>query len=169
MSRDFNPLAPSIWSSPRFFDLPDSDARLLALYCIGGPHQTSAGCFRAKPGYVMADLGWPRAQYEAALDAIVTAGIVLHDPATDEIYVLRWFTHKGNVPTNKDHAKGARKVIEKIDSPQLRAKAEEDFRATEWGARAWPSPDEEADNPLDRPAWGTRSALENSRLVRGVR
>ncbi|TIT75117.1 MAG: hypothetical protein E5W45_09195, partial [Mesorhizobium sp.] len=76
---------------------------------------------------MMADLGWSAEQYRQALANVVGANLVLHDPATSETYVLRWFQHKGNIPTNKDHARGIMKTISFVDSDDIRLAAEADF------------------------------------------
>ena len=134
MSREFAPVSPAIWDSPRFRSL-DSDGRVLMFYFISGPHQNIAGCARVKEGYALADLGWNTDQFQGALSKIVDADLVLYDAATEEAYVRNWFCHKGNIPTNQNHAKGAKNVIAKIDSDNIRAQVEADFKSTEWGAR----------------------------------
>ncbi|MER8644684.1 hypothetical protein [Mesorhizobium sp. M1252] len=171
MSRDFAPLSPSIWASPAFLSL-DGDGRQLHLYFISSPHQNSSGCCRVREGYVMADLKWRADQYQAALASIIAADLVLHDPRTEESYVKKWFKHKGNIPTNKDHAKGTMKIISNIDSDDIRELAEADFLETEWGRKTFPSPDQKQeekapwDDPVVQPI---TSALASSRLMRGGR
>ncbi|ESX95994.1 hypothetical protein [Mesorhizobium sp. LNJC405B00] len=155
MSRDFAPVSPAIWTSPAFLSL-DSDGRQLMLFFISGPHQNSAGCCRVREGYALADLLWQPEQYRAALASAVAADLVLHDPRTEETYVKKWFKHKGNIPTNKDHAKGTMKIIANIDSDEIRELAEADFMATEWGGKAAAGP-----NPLDQ----TLDALARSRML----
>ncbi|MER8574563.1 hypothetical protein NKG99_24235 [Mesorhizobium sp. M1409] len=136
MSRDFAPVSPAIWGSRSFLSL-SSDGRVLMLYLISGPHQTSAGCCRIREGYALADLAWQSDQYRRALADVVQADLVMHDPATAETYVKKWFQHKGNIPTNKDHAKGTMKIIDHIDSDDIREAAEADFMATEWAKRTF--------------------------------
>jgi hypothetical protein len=131
MSRGFTMVSPAIWESERFLRL-DSDGRVLALYFVCGPHQRSSGCARVKEGYATADLGWTAKQYQTALKAICAAGVVTVEG--DEVYVERWFKHCA--PTNLKHGKGAMTSISKIESDVLREKAEEDFAATEWGAKS---------------------------------
>jgi hypothetical protein len=135
VSRDFNPVSAALWSSGRFLGL-DSDARVLMLYCMTGPHQNSSGCCRIREGYALADLLWEAARYRTALSALVAAELVMFDPKTEEIYVHRWFHHKGNVPTNRDHGKGTMKIIANIDSDEIREQVEADFQATSWGQKA---------------------------------
>lgn len=168
MSRDFHPINSAVWSSPGFLDLDDSDSRLLHFYFMTGPHQNSSGCCRVREGYALADLRWASAQYRSALANIVAACLVLHDPATEETYVQKWFQHKGNIPTNQAHARGVMKIISLIDSDEIRGIAEADFMGTEWGRKVFPSPDNEATgNPLDGPVvHPISSSLANSRLLR---
>lgn len=164
MSRDFHPVSPSLWNSERFISLPDSDARLLALYTICGPHQNSAGCFRVKQGYVLEDLKWTAEQYIAALTKIAASKIVMHDTGTGEIYVCKWFQHKGNIPTNRDHAKGTMKIIASIDSDDIRQQVEADFMNTEWAAKTFPR-DEPKSDPQTQPI-AISNGLANTAIVR---
>ncbi|MER9171240.1 hypothetical protein NKI12_28720 [Mesorhizobium australicum] len=170
MSRDFAPIAPALWASPAFISL-GGDGRQLLLYFMSSPHQNSAGCCRIREGYALADLKWQPEQYQAALAGVIAAGLVLHDPATEETYVKKWFQHKGNIPTNKDHAKGTMKIISNIDSDDIRELAEADFLETEWGRKTFPAPEVVKDGaPWDDPVvQPITSALANSRLMRGGR
>lgn len=160
MSRDFAPVSPAIWGSRAFLSLP-SDGRVLMLYLICGPHQNSAGCCRIREGYALADLGWQSEQYRRALADIVQAGLVIHDPATAETYVQKWFQHKGNIPTNKDHAKGTMKIIEHIDSEEIREVVEADFMQTEWAKRTFG----DVDQPANVVSVVNHGGLANTRLV----
>lgn len=168
MSRDFNPVSPSIWSSPAFLGLDDA-GRQFILYLITGPHQNSSGCCRVKEGYAVADLGWEAKKYRQTLAAVIAADLVLHDAATDETYVRKWFKHRGNIPTNKDHAKGTMRLISSIASDTIREAVEADFMATEWGARTFPvTPANDGQHPFDTPSTPLVSdALARSRLVSG--
>ncbi|MEW9805298.1 hypothetical protein ABUE31_04780 [Mesorhizobium sp. ZMM04-5] len=168
MSRDFTPVSPSIWSSPAFLRL-DGDGRQLHLYLITGPHQNSAGCCRLREGYVLADLGWQSKQYRTALANVIAADLVMHDPATHETYVKKWFKHRGNIPTNKDHAKGTMKLISSIASDDIREVVEQDFMQTEWGARTFPvTPANDGEHPFaPSPNSGVSDALVRSKLVSG--
>ncbi len=75
----------------------------------------------------------------------------MFDPATEETYVKKWFTHKGNIPTNKDHAKGTMKIISKLDSDEIREVAEADFMATDWAQKVFGPPVEtESTRPATR-------------------
>ena len=130
MSRNFTMVSPEIWASPRFISL-NSDGRLLMLYFVSGPHQSSSGCGRVKEGYALADLGWTSTQYRAARKAAQDAGLI--DAEGDEVYVERWFFHCP--PTNTKHGLGIKLSIGKIASDRLRKKAEIDFAATEWVAK----------------------------------
>ncbi|MDG4902774.1 MULTISPECIES: hypothetical protein [unclassified Mesorhizobium] len=172
MSRDFAPISPALWTSPGFLSL-NGDGRQLHLYFISSPHQTSAGCCRIREGYALADLGWISQQYREALANVIGADLVRHDPRTEETYVKKWFKHKGNIPTNKDHAKGTMKIISNIDSDQIRELAEADFLATEWGRKTFPAPDTDnsGNHPFDsdRVVQPITSALANSRLMRAGR
>jgi len=118
-------------ASSRFLGL-DADARLLSLYFITGPHQTSAGVSRVKDGYVIADLDWKADQYRKAKASVITSGMFEADG--DEVLVEGWFRHCA--PANLKHAIGTMRVIECIGSDSLREKAEDGFAATKWGLQA---------------------------------
>lgn len=166
MSRDFAPVSPAVWSSPAFLSL-DSDGRQLILFFICGPHQNSAGCCRIREGYVLADLKWEAPQYRRALANVVAADLVAHDPATEETYVKKWFQHKGNIPANKDHAKGTMKIIDHIDSDEIREIVEADFMATDWAKRTFaPDAEQPSDNVVSVP---TDRLLSTPRMMRGGR
>lgn len=163
MSRPFHPIAAAVWSSPAFLSLT-GDGRQLHLYFLCGPHQSNAGCCRIREGYGLADLGWQPEQYRRALADVVQANLVMHDPATEETYVLKWFKHKGNVPTNRDHAKGVMTNISAIDSDDIREQAEADFMETDWGKRITA-----AETEASAVVQPISSALANSRLIKGGR
>lgn len=129
--RTFTIVATAIWSSPRFLAL-DCHGRLLALYVISGPHQTSAGVSRIKEGYVTSDLEWEVKQYRKAKADIIASGMFEADG--DEILVEDWFRHCP--PVNLKHAIGTMRVIDCIGSDDLRVKTEDAFAATKWGRQA---------------------------------
>ncbi|MEQ1941502.1 hypothetical protein ABMA32_03670 [Mesorhizobium sp. VNQ89] len=136
MSRDFSKLSPEIWRSPRFHSLGNSEAALLWHYYVAGPHANSSGCSRIPDGYAAADFapfGWTVADLVQHRQELADAQLITFDPATSEVYVDRWFVH--NPPTNISHAKGASKIICKIEGEDLRLKVEEEFLQTEWGQK----------------------------------
>ena len=146
MSRDFNPVSAALWASwpPGL----DSDARLLLFYFMTSPHQNSSGCCRIREGYALADLKWEPARYRMAFSEVVAADLVVFDPETEEVYVQSGSRHKGNIPTNKDHAKGTMKIVANIDSDDLREQVEADFQATSWGQKATETPEATAARDL---------------------
>ena len=140
--REFTMVSPAVWSSERFIRLDDA-GRLLLLYFISGPHQTKIGCARIREAYALADLGWTADKYRPALASLIDAGLILHDATSSEVYVLRWFDHKGSLPTNKDHARGWQKLVSKNDSDTIRQQVEVDFMSTKWGAQIAPPANDE--------------------------
>ncbi|MCF6112390.1 hypothetical protein [Mesorhizobium muleiense] len=132
--REWSKVSPALWRSPRFLGLQGSDERLLLVYYMTGDHMNSSGCYRLPDGYAIADLGWTLERYRTARDLLVAAGLISFDRATEEVFVNRWFKH--NPPTNAKHAKGARRLINKIDSDDLRLMAEEEFCETDWGGQS---------------------------------
>lgn len=132
--REWSKVSPALWRSPRFLGLQGSDERLLLVYYMTGDHMNSSGCYRLPDGYAIADLGWTLERYRTARDLLVAAGLISFDRITEEVFVNRWFKH--NPPTNAKHAKGARRLINKIDSDDLRLMAEEEFCETDWGGQS---------------------------------
>jgi hypothetical protein len=128
-ARRFSKVSPAVWGSQRFMGLPSSDEKLLYLYFLTSEHMTSAGAYRIKEGYAIADLGWTAPQYRKARVALVEAELIAYDEGHETVYVLRWFTH--NPPQNEKHAKGTQRLIGELDSEIIQAKVMEDFEAVE--------------------------------------
>ncbi len=122
---EYSKVSRALWQSKRFNALAESDEKLLYIYLLTCSHQTSAGCYRLPDGYAIADLGWSLADYLARREIVEASGLIAFDAETSEVYIERWLRH--SPPTNTKHAQGIRKVIECIDSDELRGKAEADF------------------------------------------
>lgn len=123
--RDFSKISPKLWRSARFRSLPSEDAKLAYLYVLTCGHQTSAGCFCLPPAYGAADLNWPEERFSGALNEAACVDLLVVDPATDELFVRRWFRH--NPPTNPKHLKGIERLISEMDSDAVREAAEEEL------------------------------------------
>jgi hypothetical protein len=152
--REWSKISPALWRSPRFIGLQGSDERLLLVYYMTSDHMNSSGCYRLPDGYAIADLGWTMERYRAARPPLIEADLISFDPRTEEVFVHRWFKH--NPPTNAKHAKGARRLINKIDSDDLREKAEAEFCETDWGGQSEQVVNSELSN---------HSRLANTRLA----
>jgi len=122
--REFSKVGVNLWRSGRFKKLC-SDARLLHVYYLTSPHQTSVGCARIPDAYAAADLGWDVEKYIQARQALEDAELISVDRETEEIFVCRWFKH--NPPTNSKHAAGQEKAIAQIESERLREAAQAEF------------------------------------------
>jgi hypothetical protein len=156
MSRDFSKVSPKVWRSPRFRGL-QVEQKLFYVYVLTCEHQSSAGCFRLPDAYAAADLGWNEQELEKARAALITAELLVHDPATEEYFVPRWFKH--NPGTNPKHRSGIVRIISELDSDHVREAAEAEYAATV------PEP-----NPLDSGSVlpiGNASRLANSSYMRG--
>src|SRR5690349_18898006 len=138
MSRDFSKVSPKVWRSPRFRGLQNEQAKLFYLYLLTCEHQSSAGCFRLPDAYAAADLAWSENDLAAAREGCVDAGLLIHDPETEEYFVPRWFKH--NPSTNGKHRKGIERLISDLDSDRVREAAEAEFTET--------VPENPLDNPL---------------------
>ena len=126
MTRLFSKVSPAVWGSSRFMGLPTNEAKLLYLYLLTNEHLNSAGAYRLKEGYALADLGWQPAEYRNAMAMLVAAGLIAHDDDTSEVYILRWFKH--NPPQNEKHSIGCNRVLNELDSESISALAFADFQ-----------------------------------------
>ncbi|RVD21017.1 hypothetical protein [Mesorhizobium sp. M4B.F.Ca.ET.017.02.2.1] len=135
-TRNFTMVAPGLHSSRRFLTLDDS-RRALFFYLLTSPHQTSCGCSQIRPGYACADLGpgWPEPKYQTCLADLESAGLIITDPDTNEIYIDRWFKH--NAKGSWKYAKAIQSQIDKIESEMLREKVNADFAETDLGQAAY--------------------------------
>src|SRR5262245_35911185 len=120
MTREFTKVSPRLWQSPRFREL-QSDAKLVFVYLLTSEHQNSAGCYRLPDGYATADLRWPHDRYRSARDQLVKAGMIKFDPEESVVLIERWFDH--NPPMSVSHLIGVERVLERIDSDELREAA----------------------------------------------
>jgi hypothetical protein len=154
--REFSKVSPAVWRSGRFIGLKCTTAQVLYLYLVTCQHQNSAGCFRLPDGYACADLGWELLPYTEARDKLAAAALITFDAVTAEMYVDRWFKH--NPPTNEKHAEGTRRLIERIESDEIREKVEAEFQSADEARLS-------KTDPIDTPF--NHSNLANSRLVRG--
>ncbi|AWC22058.1 hypothetical protein CO731_01514 [Aminobacter sp. MSH1] len=129
MSNKFSMVSPAVWWSKRFRALPTSDAKLLYHYFLTSERQNSAGCFQAREGHVLSDMDWTAAAYYPSRQALIDADLVAFDAETETVYVKRWFKHCP--PMNPNHARGTRKLIEAIESDDIRELVEADFLEAE--------------------------------------
>jgi hypothetical protein len=123
----FTMVTPSVWRSGRFRQMPNDSARLLFMYLLSNPHQNSIGAYRLPDGYALADLGWESEKYEAARTALITADMAVYDPDTEEVMVRRWF--QNCPPQNEKHEIGMRRMVEMIESDEIRGLVETEFQA----------------------------------------
>lgn len=125
MSRQFSKVSPAVWGSRRFLGLPTAEAKLLYMYFLSNEHNNSAGAYRVREGYALADLGWPRETYRQCVHDLVEADLIAYDDEAEEVYVLRWFKH--NPPQNEKHAQGCKRIILELDSQRIAELAMLDF------------------------------------------
>jgi hypothetical protein len=126
--RDWTKVSALIWRSKVFTALSD-DQKLLYIYLLTNCHQNACGCFVLPTGYGTSDLGWPSDKYMTALGALIEANMIMNDPATDEILIMKWFKH--NAPQNPSTRTSVIRAIEKIQSDRLRVMAQEGLTASE--------------------------------------
>lgn len=123
--RKFSMVSPKLWDSPRFHALGSDDARYLYVYLLTCKHQTTAGAFSLPIAYGAADLRWSVDRLAKALQQLVDGGMIVHDPETQEIFVLRWFRH--NTVAKGKHRQGVERIICELDSDRVREAAEADL------------------------------------------
>jgi hypothetical protein len=124
--RDFCKVAPAIWTSKRFARL-ENKTKLLMLYLLTCPHQTSAGAFHVPAGYACTDLGWSSEAYSAGISELAASGLILFDHEEEEVFIHNWF--KFNGITNPKHEMGTRKLIEALKSKAIQDAALKGFDA----------------------------------------
>lgn len=124
--RDFSKVSPQIWRSKRFGTLGD-DARMFILYLLTCQHQTSAGCMSLPDAYAAADLHWTGERLQAARQAVIDADMLVHDGASDEYFVRRWYQH--NPPTNSKHRHGVERLISELDSEAVQEAAQCEYQS----------------------------------------
>lgn len=127
--RPFSKVSPQMWNQKTFKGLPSSDAKLLMLYFLTGPHQNSAGCYRLPDGYAAADLGWDIPRYVEAREAVIAAELIAFDGDTSELYVRGWF--ELNPITNDKHKIGSERIIDGLESSELNVLAGDELEASE--------------------------------------
>lgn len=129
MTRLFSKVSPAVWGSSRFMGLPTNEAKLLYLYLLTNEHLNSAGAYRLKEGYALADLGWQQADYRKAMAMLVGNELIAFDDCTNEVYLLRWFKH--NPPQNEKHSLGCQRILGQLDSESISTLALADFQNAE--------------------------------------
>lgn len=123
--REFAKVTPQTWRDRRFKGLSSSDARLAYLYCVASEHQNSSGVCRLPALYACADLAWTNERYMAALAEVVAAGLIVHDPDTDELYCVGWYGI--NPAMNPSHGQFIERRISEIESDFIREAVETEF------------------------------------------
>src|ERR1700743_3730691 len=98
--RDFTKLSPGIWIMKEFQSLSPR-ARNQYLYILGGPHQTSAGCYHLSENYAYRDVAVKPGDYRAINNNLKSIDLIEFDTDTSEVLVVGWF--HDNPPMNDKH------------------------------------------------------------------
>lgn len=122
--RSFTKILPTMFDDRRWLQLGWT-ARAVYFYLLGGKHQTSAGVYKLPDLYAAADLACELPEYIEARKAIASAGLILYDEDTHELYLHGWFAE--NAITNEKHAAGTMRCISQIESDLVRGAAEADY------------------------------------------
>jgi hypothetical protein len=124
--RAFSPVPPWVWNAQNFRSLKSAE-KLVFLYLITSPHQSSAGVARIPLAYATADLQLPRGVFAGALVELRKAELIDFDADTDEIVILDWW--RFNTPGNNAKWRAAiDKTHAGVISPRLRAVAVTGYR-----------------------------------------
>jgi hypothetical protein len=115
--RSFSKIAPVLWQSERFNNLPSDDGRYLYLYFLTCERQTSAGAYRQPDGYACEDLRWPLDKYKLARDQLIDAELIAFDAETSVVMITRWFKH--NPPMNDSHLKSIEGELSRLPSQTI--------------------------------------------------
>ena len=165
--RDFSKVSPVLWGSERFTSLPSDDARYLYLFLLTSEHQNSAGLYKLKDEYAVADLRWGLERYQKARQELVTADLIRFDARTNMVLITRWFKH--NAPMNESHFRGVVKVIERLGCEAFQEEAlhalTEAFEAVK-ASKQKPVPATPPERPKDQPNGETLSQAMRDTLVR---
>lgn len=119
MSRDFSKVAPNVWQSRKFWQLPDDDARLCYLYVLTSAHANSAGCYDLPIGYGSSDLRWPPERFQKAIQSLCDTGLIAMEEGENTVLVTNWTAF--NEPTNGKHALGILAQLSKASSEVLKS------------------------------------------------
>lgn len=82
----------AIWNSRTYRSLEDS-AKLLYQYFLQCEHGNILGCFVCRPGYIMEDMGWPKAKVMAKIKELEDAklksgrGLIMYDQETSLVLI----------------------------------------------------------------------------------
>ena len=112
--RNFHMFDPRIWKNLSFQSAFDDKDRLAYFYAYTSHHQTMVGAYHLPDEYAAKDLGWDVEVFRTARQNLQKSQMLLYDEDTEEVFVVDWFPL--NLPNNKNHYFGTRKVLETISS-----------------------------------------------------
>lgn len=92
----------NFWTRPKTGTLSDA-AKLLALYCLAGPHSNGVGCFRLPPAYVAEDLHWDAGKVVEALKELEAVDFLAFCKKTQWVFLKRFLVEQP--PENPNVAK----------------------------------------------------------------
>tara|TARA_R110002020_G_C16275673_1_gene771439 strand:- start:665 stop:1066 length:402 start_codon:yes stop_codon:yes gene_type:complete len=84
--------------------------------------------------YACFDFGVEEDQLRVLYSELLRADMINRDAAAEWVLIKRWFKH--NPPTNRDYAKGTRKLIAAIEGDKLREETEAAFAEAELALEA---------------------------------
>lgn len=111
LMRDYGSVHTCFWSNPDIQEL-SSEAKLLALYLLTGPHTNMLGCFRLPVGYVAEDLKWSAETVSKRFAELFQKGFVTRDEATGWVLIPRFL--EWNPIDNPNQAKSLCKLFNQI-------------------------------------------------------
>ncbi len=117
--RDYGKVQTEFWEHPGVRRL-STEAKLLYVYLLTGPHTNMAGCFKAPAGYIADDLGWVSDTVSKGFDELSAEGFATTD--ADSRFVLVHGFLKFNQIANPKMAIGMMKWFREVpDASPLKA------------------------------------------------
>lgn len=84
--REYGKVQTEFWEHPGVRRL-STEAKLLYVYLLTGPHTNMAGCFKVPKGYVADDLGWVSETVSGGFRELSVEGFVTYDDTTRYVLV----------------------------------------------------------------------------------
>lgn len=108
--RSYGVISTQFWVHPHRKSLT-TEAKLLYVYLISGPHATSLGCYRLSLNYIADDLAWSLSQVKKAIANCERLDLIKYD--AKEWVFIKNFLHVEKVE-NPNQWRGIKRLFEKV-------------------------------------------------------
>lgn len=109
--REYGRVRTSFWTDDKM-PSASTEAKLLALYLLTGPHSNMIGCYRLPKGYVTADLGWSDETVSKGFSELFRNGFAERDETTGWTFIRHFLRH--NTIENPNVGKKAAAMVETV-------------------------------------------------------